>query len=172
MARDNGNSIETYRKQLRIDTTDLEGALVDQVELFDNVSSERVKAVGRRDRIKLDIEELTVKLDKDIRARAEKDDKKTTETSIANAIKDDPDVRGLKEDHLAFTTEAEHWLALEEGVRQRGYALRELVQIDLRRMTIEGDVRQSERTANDYKYKKEEARQAGVVRARKKLGKK
>jgi hypothetical protein len=166
MARAEANPIEQYRRQLKIDTSDLEGCLVDQVELFDTVARERVLAVGRRDRLKLDIEELAAKLDKDIRAKADKEDKKTTEASIGNTIKDDEDYRGLKDDHLNAVTEAEHWSALEESVRQRGYALRELVQIELRRMSIDGDVRQVERDRSALRENKEFERQRRAVKKR------
>lgn len=142
-----------YREMLLIDQEDLEGCLVSQVQTFWDIASKHVEAQAHRDGLKLKIEELHAALDQQFRAEAATKDGKTTEAGLAQRIKDDADMRGLRDDHLAASRTSDEWSAMKEAFYQRGYMLRELVQLALKKMAIEGDIQSTERSSNALREK-------------------
>lgn len=163
------STIDEYRNKLEIDPTDLESCLVEQAKLFYFVAEGQAQANAKRDSLKLDIDELHAKLDQDFRNDAVKREIKTTETGIANAIKDDPDYRDLQRQFINAKGEADEWGALKEAFYQRGYMLRELVALQLRQHSMENDVARAERDATSLRHARgeENARKAGEMRREK-----
>lgn len=117
-----------FQAKLRIDVDDLDTALVEQPDLFYRVAEAFVQAVALRDRIKLELEQVTAEEDHNIRVEAAKKEEKITEASIQQRLRTVKVVMDLSEDALDTRTRADSWLALKEAFHQRSFMLRELVQ--------------------------------------------
>jgi hypothetical protein len=166
-----------YRELLVIDRDDLEGCLTDHSDNFFYIADAHVRAVAKRDALKLEIEELHAALDRNIREQAAKNEEKTTEAGIQQKIKDDPDMRDLKQQLLNASQKADEWGALKEAFYQRGYMLRELVAITLKKLSMEGEISSTERATNELRAKQgdraiERVRTARETMPMKRLGKK
>jgi hypothetical protein len=169
----NGSNLaESFRGELEIDRSDLESCLQNQAGLFYDIASAQVQAAAIRDAAKLDMDELHASLDKEIREAAAVNEEKTTETGIANAIKNEQRMQKAQRAHLDAKTEAEEWGAMKEAFHQRSYMLRELVALEIKRMSLELDVSAAERNTKEFQNKRGEAmaRKAGEGR-RARLGK-
>ena len=164
-------SPKDFTSRLRIDRSDLEGCLEDQSMLYYEVAELRVQAVAVQDALKLDIEELHAKLDQKIRHDASVAQEKTTEKGIENEITSDKGMQALQREFLTAKAEAAEWGPIVEAVGQRGYAIRDLVAIELRRMSIDETSRTMEKTATEYRAKRGEkiAEEAGQMRRRKRI---
>lgn len=161
-------AVDRYKAKLVIDPEDLESSLVEQPKLFWEVADNHVQAVAERDSLKLKIEELHAALDQSIRSTAAKEETKITEAGIQQQIKDDADMRGLKDDHLSANKSADEWNALLQAISQRGYMLRELVQLSIRQMSMENEVRITESSVNALRIKQGDAAIERVREARNK----
>lgn len=115
-----------YREKLKIDEDDLDACLVEQAELFLHVAEALVEANAARDTLKLQLEEVTAELDRDIRARAAAADEKITEAGIQNQLRTLPRIRDLRQDFVEAGAECERWGALKDSYRERSFMLREL----------------------------------------------
>lgn len=150
MARSEAREItfEDYRDKLTIDRDDLESCLVEHAQLFWEISSQAVTANAWRDEAKLNMEQLHAQLDGETREELAKGDGKVTEAQVTNAIKSNPKMQKALGKLQDAKTQADQWSALKEAFYQRGYMLRELVQLTLRSMAADSEVAGLERTAD------------------------
>lgn len=151
--------MEELVEALAIDRTDLESCLINQSVMFYQIAEKATAAGGRRDSLKLQMDELHAKLDGEIRSRAADNGEKTTETGIGYEIKANKEYALLMQEHSDTRTEGEHLIALKEAFIQRSYMLRELVALELRRMSLDSDLAHAERSATSIR------RAAGDVNA-------
>jgi hypothetical protein len=127
-------TLDGLRGQLTIDPDDLHSGLVQQPDLFYNVSESFAAAVSRRDEQKLVLEELTAELDQLVRKGAAEREEKTTEASIHNRLRGMPKIQTAERAFLKARLDADMWQALKEAFQQRSFMLRELVSLKLRQM--------------------------------------
>jgi len=78
---------------------------------------------------------------------------------------------------LNASQKADEWGALKEAFYQRGYMLRELVAITLKKLSMEGEISSTERATNELRAKQgdraiERVRTARETMPMKRLGKK
>lgn len=125
---------DKYRKELRIDRDDLDGAVIAQSELYYHVAEAHVMAAARRDAVKLDLEEAQAGADKRIRMEAAKTESKITEAALREAVRLDPLVITLERKLVDARTEADLWNALRDAFQQRSKMLPELVALYLSRL--------------------------------------
>jgi hypothetical protein len=126
-----GQSRRELEASLQIDRDDLDSCLVDQPGYFYHVAEEVAQANARRDTLKLDLEEQTAVLDKEVRHNAQRDEEKITEAGIQNRLRTMPKIKELQRKYLDAKTEADSWAALKEAYQQRSFMLRELVALQL-----------------------------------------
>ena len=129
------DKLTRYRRRLRIDRDDLDTALLRHSEYYDKVSEAQVEALAKRDMLKLDLEIATAAEDRKLRHMAAVHDEKITEPKIRQEIAGSKKLQELERDYLNAKHEEARWSALKDSWQQRSYALRELVQIHLRRMS-------------------------------------
>lgn len=131
------DKLEQYKDKLAIDRDGLGECLVDQPQLYYDVTSAHAEAVSERDAVKLELDELQADIDRKIREDAFKRDVKVTEAGIQQQIKLDPKVKGLNRSFLEVRERTEQWFALKEAFQQRSFMLRELVAL---RISERGDI--------------------------------
>lgn len=134
-----------YKKLVEIDREDLEKSLEDQPRLFSEVSEYASKWAAIRDLRKRNAEEVQARVDKEIRDEAIEGNVKLTETAIFNQVKEDDDYKEAQRTFLEAKYFADLWAGLKESYQQRSYALKDLVAIAVRQMTMDSDVIASER---------------------------
>lgn len=122
---------EELEFSLKIDPDDLDTCLVDQPGYFYHVAEQVAHANARRDTIKLELEEKTADLDKEVRKNALNAEEKVTEGGIQNRLRTMPAIQTLQRKYLDAKTEADRWAALKEAYQQRSFMLRELVALQL-----------------------------------------
>lgn len=147
MAKDDEMSVNDFRNNLTIDQDNLEGCLVEHAQLFFKISMQAVNSNAERDAAKLRAEHLHADLDGKARTELSKNDGKVTETMVSNHIKNDENMQKAQAKLQKAKVAAEEWAALKEAFYQRGYMLRELVQLTLKSMSMDGEVAGLERTA-------------------------
>ena len=119
------------RKCLRIDKNDLDNELIRQPELFYHASTSYALCVSQRDQAKLDLERAEAEADSKIRRAAVKDDKvkKITEAEIVARRAMAPEVREAQDSYLSARAAVERAAALRDAYQQRGYAVKDLVNL-------------------------------------------
>jgi len=125
---------EQCRKALIVDRDELDDAVIGQPELYYHVAEQHVLACGRRDKLKLDLEEAEANADKMLRLQAAKMETKVTEAHLRQAIALQPEVANLQRGYTEARTEADLWDALRDAYQQRGRLLPSLVQMHLSRL--------------------------------------
>lgn len=105
--------------RIKIDKNALDDNAVEQPELFFRCAEQLELAISRRDRLKYDLDLLTAKIDCDIRARYEKQEKKFTEKSVSSEVEADVDIIDLKRKLLDAGQDVGKWRALREALEQR-----------------------------------------------------
>lgn len=117
--------IEEFKGYLKIDKSALDDEIIQQPQLFFEVSEAYVEAVAVRDSKKEELAQIDAELDAKYRNSLEK----ATEGTIKAKIQTD------KKHGTAFTAYinakelADSLLALKEAFQQRGYMLRDLVSL-------------------------------------------
>lgn len=114
-------------RHLRIDRDDLDTCLIEQPDRYYHVAMACAVAVSDREAAKLDLEDLSAKLDKDIRARAASREEKITEAKIQQEIKSDSDYQEQRALLAQIDARIGALQALKEAFSQRSFMLRELV---------------------------------------------
>ena len=142
------STVEEYRDCLAIDRDNLEGCLVEHAQMFFSISLKAVEAGSERDAAKLNVEQLQAELDGTTREELARNDGKVTETMVSNSIKSEPKMQKAQNKLQSAKVKAEQWAALKEAFYQRGYMMRELVQLTLKSMVMDNDVAGLERTAD------------------------
>ena len=117
---------DTYVSRLRIDKANLQQEILEQVELTVQVMSEahalRWEA-ERQKEILSETEALTlIRIKEDI-------SKKRTVDEVKAAVTTDPIVVAEKKKYIDLKEAHDKWAILADGYKNRGYALRELVEI-------------------------------------------
>lgn len=150
--------IDKYRDKMLINRDDLESCLIEHAQLFWDVSEKGLHASSTRDELKLQIDQLHAELDevgrKSLAKKAEKDGSRVTEAAVLSYIKSNNSFQKLQQEYLESKTIADEWSALKEAFYQRGYMLRELVQLEIRRMALDMEVATTERNADQLRKHK------------------
>jgi hypothetical protein len=144
---------DDFRARLAIDRSDIDTMLEDHPILTLEVGEMQTAAIAVRDAMKLELEELHAYLDQKIRHDAAVAEEKTTEKAIENQIVNSKEMKALQRKYLDAKAEADSWGPMREAVNQRSYALRALVDLDLKRMSIELNMGAIERTTNEHRQK-------------------
>jgi len=142
--------MDDLETKLRIQKYELDDDLTEHPDLYHQVSKEYMFAKSRRDKLKLEKEQLEAELDASVRAGWREDDGKMTETGVKNKIMLMPSIKKLAAKYGDACLEADLWQALERAFDQRGYAIKDLVQLYASGYwTTDGAVRQA--VANAHK---------------------
>ena len=123
--------VDGYKEALVIDRDSLGECLIEQPQLYYDVTSAHVAAVALRDAAKLDLEEVHARQDKAIRADADAAQTKITEARIQQEIHLDPKYKAKRLELLELTEAADQMLSLKEAYQQRSFMLRELVALHI-----------------------------------------
>lgn len=113
--------------RLAIDREGLSDCLIEQPQLYYDVTNLYVQAVSQRDAAKLDLEEATARADKAVRRAAEVAETKITEALIKQELALDKNLRSLHTEILELTEQVGQLGALRDAFSQRSFMLRELV---------------------------------------------
>jgi len=155
-----------YKKLLIIERDDLEGSLTDQPMFFEEVSFRSVRASASRDKLKLKMDETAAELDHDIRLEAAQAETKITESAILNKIKLDKYMQEAQRAFYEAKELADLWSGLLQAYTQRSYALKDIVAIALRQMSMDGDIIASEKDRQSLLAAKSDrvSQEAGKIR--------
>lgn len=156
--------------RLKIDKYDLDGELVDAAVYYNEIAQNYADAVSYRDEAKAEVDGIRAKLDQAIRKQLAAANEKTTEDGLKAKITAHPEYQAALEQLAAWNDRVVRWTGLQEAVKQRGYALK-----DLASLYVAGywaDQAGSTRAAREVKHEvAEEAREriAEKARSRRKL---
>lgn len=128
------NNREELRSKLMIDEDNLDRDLVEHAEYFQKAGEAVVEASALVATLKLELDELTATLDRDIRANAVREETKLTETGLSNMIKTTPLYQNLVRRGLDARKALDDCTLLKESFQQRSYLLREINQRQVARM--------------------------------------
>jgi hypothetical protein len=121
------NEHARYVTSLQIDEDDLDRCLVEQPKLYYHAAEAMTLANSRRDKLALQLKELTATVNQEVRETIANNKLKSREDDIKQQVLLDPEVKKLAREHLEACTEAELAQALKESYQQRSYALKDLV---------------------------------------------
>lgn len=163
--------LEKLKEYLQIDKHALDDCLIEQPDVYYQVSEQLVQANAERDTLKLQLEELMAKEDQAIREKVARTGEKTTEAGIQNKIRTTVSVQALQAKYMDKRREAEEWGALKEAFSQRSFMLRELVALFIaqrNQLLQEAGVGQSRAELKGVlaEQNREKARAARVARVR------
>ncbi len=122
-------SLEALKTGLLIDKNDLDSALIQQPDLYHQVSEQYAKALSRRDQTKRKMEEEEAAISMQTRQKAMDEGLKITEAAVANVTKLDEMYIKIQVAYLKLKEETDLWKALLDSFEQRSYALTELVNL-------------------------------------------
>lgn len=123
--------MDELEEGLRIDQHALDEACMVQPQAFYNVAKELAMAVSRRDAAKQILNETEARADARIRHDIEVSGEKVTETAVKNRIALDKAVLAAQRDVHVSNEHLGRLTALKEAFSQRGYVLRDLVQLHM-----------------------------------------
>lgn len=123
--------IDRLKQRLVIDQDALSECLIEQPQLYYEVTNAHVRAVSLRDAAKLELEEIHARLDKAIRADADAAQTKITEARIQQEIHLDPKYQAKRKQLLELSERADRLQALRDAYSQRSFMLRELVALTI-----------------------------------------
>ena len=163
------SELDRYRQHLAIDRNDLDTCLTEQPECHYHVSQACAIATAERDKLKLELEELTAKLGLDLRDQATRRDEKLTEGALAQKLTGTPKIQELQRALLTKRQEAESWGVLKEAFQQRSFMLRELVALFIAQrhdLALEGGAGQARATLASSVAEQNRASAGAIRRAR------
>jgi hypothetical protein len=115
-----------YLTRLRIDKADLQKEILEQVELSAKVANEAHVLRWEAERAK----EVCSETEALVLLRIKEDvSKKRTVDEVKASVTTDPSVVAAKKAYINLKEGHDKWAILAEGYKNRGYALRELVEI-------------------------------------------
>lgn len=169
MAKSEQSTYDYYRERVKIDRTDLLGALEEQPELFSIVADNYSRKNNHLDALKKELEDITAELDKSIRTEALQKEVKITETAIANQIKLDPKVQKLQQAILEAGAEVRLWFNLKQSYEQRSYALKDIARLTVAQMGFDNEILGTEQARNTLLAMRSDvvSKQAGEMRREK-----
>lgn len=129
MTKDLRDELKAY---LAIDKDALDECLMQQPEVYSKVAEALAIAESERDATKLELEERSAEVDRQVRAAAERAEEKVTEAAIKGRVSLDVEIKRLNRELLDFASEAKLWRALESAFEQRADMLKKLVDLHLR----------------------------------------
>lgn len=118
------SKIEEFRNYLRIDKTRLDDELVEQPQLFFEVSEQYTEAVAHRDAMKAQVESVYASLDGSYRSG-----EKSTEGAIKSQIINSEHWRAANDDFLQAKKWADQWGVLKDSFNQRSEMLKSLCKL-------------------------------------------
>ena len=121
--------LEELERGLRISRDDLDGALIEQPDIFHRVSTELALAISVRDAAKLERDQVQAELDMELREKFARAETKITEVALSRELETMPRMVTLRKDLGRLSALVDRWSALKESYNQRGYALKELVNL-------------------------------------------
>lgn len=121
-----------YRAFLSIDKHALDVCLMEQAEIYANVSEAVALAEAERDTVQLEFDELYAELDGTLRGRPLAKGERLTEGSLKAELSGLPKIKSKHRELLEVKKEAKLWRALEKGFEQRADMLKKLVDLHLR----------------------------------------
>lgn len=133
LVRPTKNSLEDLQRGLRIDQHALEDSCREHAELFYKVANEYTNFVSLRDEAKQDLSETEATADARIRHDIELSGDKVTEKAVESAKLLDAQVKRARERVMDYNRIVGEWNALKEAYSQRGYVLKDMVQLYLAR---------------------------------------
>lgn len=108
-----------YKKDLQIDSNDLDTCCLRQPILFDMYSQKLIPLYKLRDEIKLEIESFSAKLDGLIRESASAEGKKLTEAMVQNEIVRNIQMNALQQKYINICSEVKEAEIIKEAFQQR-----------------------------------------------------
>lgn len=125
-------TLEYYYDRIRIDRSDLQSAVLQHVELTTEVMREATTLRWEAERAKQKLDEAEALVQLQYR---EDTSKKRTVDEIKALVATHAEVRSQKTALIQAKQDHDSWSTLAEAYKQRGYALRELVEIMQQEMT-------------------------------------
>jgi len=123
------NAGDEMAERLKINRDALDQELIEQPQLFWQVSERYLWAVSIRDARKEELEQTRARISLDIRSVSAKAGEKTTEAGILALVQTDSRALEVKEAYTKAVEEAARWAALKEAFSQRAYILRDLASL-------------------------------------------
>lgn len=120
---------EEFRQYLAIDKTNLDNELVQQAQLFYDVSEALVSAIDIRDTLKEDLAVADAELDSLLRVEHEKADERYSEASIKGEIRTHKTHLDAFELFAKAKKNADRLSALKESFIQRSHAIKHLCEL-------------------------------------------
>lgn len=162
-------SLSELRAALRIDRFNLDEDVERQPELFFEVAEAAALARSEQDLAKDSVDEVESRLDVHVREKAERNDERITEKEIKARIRQHPERAAAMKNYLGLKLETERLDQLRDSFKQRGYMLRELVQLYLSNYYQDASASGSSRGVRDARADDVQRRLADKKRKRHKL---
>ncbi len=124
-------SLSELRAALKIDRFNLDEDVERQPELFFEVAEAAALARSEQDQAKDSVDEVESRLDVHVRGEAERKDERITEKEIKARIRQHSERIAAMKNYLGLKLGTEMLDQLRDSFKQRGYMLRELVQLYL-----------------------------------------
>lgn len=124
--------LEELREALKIDKHSLDDELMYQASLYGRVAEEHAYAVSRRDAANDECKRTDAELDLEIRRGFEAEERKYTESLIHSTVQADPRHTEARTRYLNANRDVDLLEALRDSFRQRGFMLRDMVELYVR----------------------------------------
>jgi len=162
-------SVSELRAALRIDRYNLDEDVERQPELFFEVAEAAALARSEQDQAKDSVDEVESRLDVHVREKAERNDERVTEKEIKARIRQHPERIAAMKNYLELKLETERLDQLRDSFKQRGYMLRELVQLYLSSYYQDATVSGSRADVRDARADRSQRRMSEKRRERPRL---
>jgi hypothetical protein len=118
-------TISDGERYLRIDRNNLDKDVIQQPQLYWEVSRNLTEALDKKDQLKDLMERTFAKISNDIRG----EEPKSTESKLKELTTIDPEYQTSRNDYLNAKAIADKWQALKDAFSQRSFMLKELVSL-------------------------------------------
>lgn len=125
-------------QDLRIDRSSLDAEIIKQPELIYHAGMLVARTISLRDAVRDSIKTTEAELRIALRKKAEKRSARFSETKLAEEVDGHPTMRELKGSYTRAIHRANKAEALYEAMKARGYALRELAQMEHDQLAAKG----------------------------------
>ena len=164
VAVSHGAWFDRLQAGIAIDKLALDECLIEQPQLFFEVSERLALLMSQRDAAKDNLKVVEAEIDDIIRGDAAQEDKKITETAVKKQIEAHRDVIAANKKLRDLNQQVAHIGALKEAYSQRSYMLREVVALHLAgyydtatagtRKTTQEDIDQTRKRINDERQRR------------------
>jgi hypothetical protein len=160
---------QDLRAELFIDKNALDDELVEQPQLFMEVSALLAKAISRRDLAREEQKQIDARLDPEIRSRlGEEKEGRITNAMIEAELEAHPDHIAAREAYKKASAEVAKLEGLQEAFRQRSFMLRELVSLYVANYYDNAPAQASGAHPSDVEHARNRAEMAERRKARRK----